>query len=57
MDAARSAAMISSDMVWMLAFTAALFPMMRSRAAINRVEGGLLVAAYGTYLALLAFGG
>jgi len=54
---AVSAAMVSSDMVWMLAFTAALFPMMRSRAVINRVEGGLLVAAYGTYLALLAFGG
>lgn len=36
---AVSAAMVSSDMVWMLALTAALFPMMRSNARINRVEG------------------
>jgi cation:H+ antiporter len=51
---AVSTAMISSDMVWMLALSAVLFPMMQSNARINRVEGGVLVAAYLTYLALLA---
>jgi len=30
--------------------------MMRTNLSISRAEGGVLVAAYGTYLALLAFG-
>ncbi len=49
-------AMLGYDMVWMLAFTAMLFPMMRSAATVSRLEGGVLVAAYGTYLALLVLG-
>jgi len=51
-----SPAMIANDMVWMLGFSAFLFPMMRTNLSISRAEGGVLVAAYGTYLALLAFG-
>ena len=45
-----------SDMVWMLMFTAVLFPMMRTRAEISRLEGGMLIASYGTYLTLLVLG-
>lgn len=47
--------MLGSDMWWMLGLSLALFPMMRSRAVVSRVEGGMLLLAYGTYLALLAF--
>ena len=49
-------AMVGSDMVWMLMFTAVLFPMMRTRAEISRLEGGMLIASYGTYLTLLVLG-
>ena len=49
--------MVGSDLVWMLAFSAVLFPMMRSRLVISRLEGCLLVGSYGTYLALLVLGG
>ncbi len=49
-------AIVHSDLWWMLGLSFALFPMMRSRAVVSRFEGFLLVAAYGTYLALLAFG-
>lgn len=54
---AVSPQMVRSDMVWMLALSAVLFPMMRSRFVVSRAEGTLLVAAYGTYLALLVLGG
>lgn len=54
---AVSPQMVRSDMVWMLALSAVLFPMMRSRFVVSRAEGALLVAAYGTYLALLVLGG
>ncbi len=50
-------AMVRSDMVWMLVLSAVLFPMMRSKFVVTRAEGGLLAAAYGTYLTLLVFGG
>lgn len=50
------AAMLGSDLVWMLALSAALFPMMRTKAVVTRIEGGLLVAAYGTYVTLLVLG-
>ncbi len=50
------AAMLDSDMVWMLALSAVLFPMMRSRLVVSRAEGGLLLGAYGTYLTLLLLG-
>jgi cation:H+ antiporter len=47
---------ITSDLVWMLGLSLALFPMMRTGFRVGRVEGGALVLAYGTYLTLLAFG-
>lgn len=47
-------AMLDSDLWWMLGITFALFPIMRSRAVVTRVEGGLLVLIYGTYVTLLA---
>ncbi len=54
---AVGAAMVGSDMVWMLVFSAMLFPMMRTRFEVSRLEGGFLVASYGTYLTLLVLGG
>lgn len=51
-----SPAMLGSDLVWMLGLSAVLFPMMRSKQVVNRLEGGLLVAAYGTYITLLVLG-
>jgi cation:H+ antiporter len=54
---AVGAAMVASDMVWMLVFSAMLFPMMRTRSEVSRLEGGFLVLAYGTYLTLLVLGG
>lgn len=53
---AVSQAMLVSDLVWMLGLSAVLFPMMRSKQVVNRLEGGLLVAAYGTYVTLLVLG-
>jgi cation:H+ antiporter len=47
---------VSSDLWWMLGLSLALFPMMRTRFVIGRLEGFTLLAAYGTYLTLLAFG-
>ncbi len=47
--------MLGSDMWWMLGLSFVLFPMMRYRAVVTRAEGGMLLLAYGTYLALLAF--
>lgn len=47
-------AMLDSDLWWMLGITLVLFPIMRSRAVVTRVEGGLLVLIYGTYVTLLA---
>lgn len=47
-------AMLDSDLWWMLGITLLLFPLMRSRAVVGRVEGGLLIALYGTYVTLLA---
>ncbi len=50
---AVSDAMLGSDLWWMLGLSFALFPMMRTGAVVGRREGGLLLAAYGTYLTLL----
>lgn len=50
-----SAAMLGSDLWWMLGLSLALFPMMRTGAVVGRREGALLLTAYGTYLALLVF--
>jgi cation:H+ antiporter len=52
-----SDAMVQSDFVWMLGLSFILFPFMRSGARIARMEGGVLVAAYGTYLTLLVLNG
>ncbi len=54
---AVGAAMVSSDLVWMLGFSLLLFPMMRSRAEISRGEGTVLILGYVVYLALLVRGG
>jgi cation:H+ antiporter len=51
-----SALMVNSDMWWMLGLSLALFPIMRRGFLVTRVEGGLLMAAYGTYLTLLVLG-
>jgi cation:H+ antiporter len=48
--------MIRSDFWWMLGLSLVLFPMMRSKAVVSRVEGGVLVLAYVAYLGLLALG-
>ena len=52
-----SDAMLSSDIWWMLATSLALFPMMRSRFIVGRLEGGTLLAAYVLYVTLLIRGG
>lgn len=52
---AVSAPILSSDLWWMLGLSLALFPLMRSRAVITRLEGAVLVLVYGTYLGLAVF--
>jgi cation:H+ antiporter len=47
-------AMLDSDLWWMLSITLMLFPIMRSRTVVTRVEGALLILIYGTYVTLLA---
>jgi cation:H+ antiporter len=49
-----SAEMLSNDMWWMLGLSFLLFPMMRSRYVVTRLEGGVLLLAYVVYIALLA---
>ncbi|GGZ23302.1 sodium:calcium antiporter [Echinicola pacifica] len=44
---------LSSDFLWMMGFTALLFPIMRTGFKIGRWEGGLLIALYGLYLIAL----
>lgn len=44
---------VASDGWWMLGVTLLLFPMMFTGMRISRLEGGVLLAAYGSYLALL----
>ena len=48
-----SAALVSNDMLWMLGITLLLFPLLWTGWRVNRVEGALLLAVYGLYLALL----
>ena len=45
---------LDSDLWWMLGITFVLLPMMWSQTVVTRLQGGLLVMIYGTYLALLA---
>ncbi|MFN0098592.1 MAG: calcium/sodium antiporter [Gemmatimonadaceae bacterium] len=54
---AVSDAMLQGDFVWMLGLSLLLFPLMRSGSVVTRAEGGVLVAAYGTYLTLLLLNG
>lgn len=42
---------LHADMVWMLGISLLLLPLMRLRFNLNRVEGGILLLAYGVYLA------
>lgn len=44
---------LSRDLWWMLGASVVLLPLMWSGMRINRVEGGLLLAGFTTYLALL----
>lgn len=48
-----SAELFTSDMLWMMAATLLIFPLMWTGWRMNRVEGGLLLAFYGVYLGLL----
>jgi cation:H+ antiporter len=54
---AVSEAMLQNDFIWMLGLSFLLFPLMRSGSVVSRAEGGVLVAAYGTYLTLLVLNG
>ncbi len=47
---------IHRDMLWLMAFSALLFPMMLSGKKINRAEGGLLLSGYVVYTVLLIQG-
>ena len=47
-------AILDSDLWWMLGITFVLFPMMWTRMVVSRLQGGLLVLIYGTYVTLLA---
>jgi cation:H+ antiporter len=47
-------AILDSDLWWMLGITFVLLPMMWTRTVVSRVQGGLLMLIYGTYVALLA---
>lgn len=49
-------AILGGDLRWMLALSALLLPIMWWRSTVSRLEGGLLLGLYGTYLALLVFG-
>jgi len=44
---------INSDFLWMLGITILLFPLMRTKMQISKVEGTLLLLAYFTYIFFL----
>lgn len=46
-------ALVSTDMWWMLGTSFLLLPLMHTGERINRLEGGLLLAIYGVYIAVL----
>jgi cation:H+ antiporter len=46
-------AIVHTDAWWMLGFTVALLPMMRTGKKISRPEGGLLLAGYAVYVLTL----
>ena len=41
------------DMLWMIALSVALYPMLRTGRRVSRIEGGVLVGAYLIYLVML----
>jgi cation:H+ antiporter len=41
------------DMLWMIALSVALYPMLRTGRRVSRLEGGVLVSAYLVYLIML----
>jgi len=45
-----SDAFLGQDFFWMLGLTLVLYPILRSRLRISRMEGFFLIALYGTYL-------
>ncbi len=49
-------AILSSDLWWMLGITLVLMPMMWTKRVVSRLQGGLLMLIYGTYVTLLALG-
>lgn len=48
-----SAAMRNSDMIWMLATSLLLFPVLRSGMRVTRAEGVIMLLVYAAYVALL----
>ncbi len=50
---AVSAAIISSDMWWMIGMSVLLLPLLHSGLRLTRIEGGVLLSSYVLYLALL----
>ncbi|MFL0681740.1 MAG: sodium:calcium antiporter, partial [Algoriphagus aquaeductus] len=48
-----SEAFIQSDYLWMLGISILLFPLMRSKMRISKVEGSILLLAYLSYLYFL----
>ncbi len=48
-----SPSIVASDIWWMLGTSFLLLPLMHIRRNLNRVEGGLLLGAYGVYLVTL----
>lgn len=48
-----AAAMVGVDMIWLLATSLALFPILRSGMKVSRIEGLLLLAVYLAYLVTL----
>ncbi len=48
-----SAAIVRSDMWWMIGTALLLLPLLWSGAKLTRLEGGVLAATYAAYIALL----
>ena len=47
---------IASDNWWMLGFSLALFPLMKSGMQISRAEGAVLLVGFAVYMSLLIGG-
>lgn len=48
-----SPAFIDSDFIWMMGITVLLFPLMKTKLQISKVEGSILLVTYLIYLAML----